>query len=329
MKISFERLQYESESTGFRSEILEKVIYLMDLLRLFSEDSYLKSRIALKGGTALNLFYFDYPRLSVDIDLNYIGSADLDSMREERMQLEKVMEKIILDEGLISKRKPSEHAGGKWILRYPSAVHGMGNLEVDINYISRTPLWPINKLDSFKLGSYQITNIPILDKHEIAGSKLVALFARHASRDLFDAHQILKNHQFDLKKLRLAFVIYGGLSRRDWRTVSIDDLQLDSHEFQNMLIPVLRRSHLSEMNESKKWAKSLLDESKSLLNVLFPFSQEELKFFDKLIEKGEIDPSLICTDEALITKIVDHPGLKWKAINVKKFNAIVRDKSLT
>lgn len=36
----------------------------------------LAHRVALKSGTALNLFLFDLPPLSVDIDFNYIGAAD-------------------------------------------------------------------------------------------------------------------------------------------------------------------------------------------------------------------------------------------------------------
>ncbi len=58
MKISPERLEQEATQTGFRPEILEKVMHLMHLLNHFSEDVFLSSRIALKGGTALNLFYF-------------------------------------------------------------------------------------------------------------------------------------------------------------------------------------------------------------------------------------------------------------------------------
>ena len=70
MKVSKERLSTVAMQTGFRPEILEKVIRLMDLLNGIFNDDYLASRLALKGGTALNLFYFDLPRLSVDIDLN-------------------------------------------------------------------------------------------------------------------------------------------------------------------------------------------------------------------------------------------------------------------
>jgi predicted nucleotidyltransferase component of viral defense system len=69
MIISRETLILEANNTGFRAEILEKVIRLIDLLNAFVQDEFLQSRIALKGGTALNLFHFNLPRLSVDIDL--------------------------------------------------------------------------------------------------------------------------------------------------------------------------------------------------------------------------------------------------------------------
>lgn len=74
MKISKETLQQESKSTGFKIEHLEKVFLLMDLLSDFASFPQLKNKIVLKGGTALNLFFFNLPRLSVDIDLNYIGN---------------------------------------------------------------------------------------------------------------------------------------------------------------------------------------------------------------------------------------------------------------
>ncbi|OGT42686.1 MAG: hypothetical protein A3F13_09490 [Gammaproteobacteria bacterium RIFCSPHIGHO2_12_FULL_40_19] len=143
MLVSTERLYYEAESTGFRPEILEKVIYLIHLLSRFSEDPFLKDRFVLKGGTALNLFCFNYPRLSVDIDINYIGSADREIMLQEKSQIESAIENIVLDEKMIPQRKPSEHAGGKWVIRYPSAVQGQGVIEIDLNYLDRVPLWAI------------------------------------------------------------------------------------------------------------------------------------------------------------------------------------------
>ena len=43
---------------------------------MIPEDYLEKNRLVLKGGTALNLFFFDLPRLSVDIDLNYVGKLE-------------------------------------------------------------------------------------------------------------------------------------------------------------------------------------------------------------------------------------------------------------
>jgi len=63
-------LSREVAATGFSGESLEKVFRLMALLDALNSHPFLKARIVLKGGTALNLFHFDVPRLSVDIDLN-------------------------------------------------------------------------------------------------------------------------------------------------------------------------------------------------------------------------------------------------------------------
>jgi len=85
--------------------------------------------LVLKGGTALNLFFFDLPRLSVDIDLNYIGQLDRQEMLLERPEVEKALEAIFQRDGLSVRRIPEKHAGGKWQLRYASVLGGNGNLD--------------------------------------------------------------------------------------------------------------------------------------------------------------------------------------------------------
>jgi predicted nucleotidyltransferase component of viral defense system len=95
VKISREALLVEAEATGFRAEILEKVIHLIHLLEGFRSHPFLKDRLALKGGTALNLFVFDLPRLSVDIDLNYVGSHEREVMLAERPKLEEAIRMVV------------------------------------------------------------------------------------------------------------------------------------------------------------------------------------------------------------------------------------------
>ena len=57
VRISREKLLAEANATGFRPEVVEKVIHLLNLLEGFQAHPYLKSKLALKGGTALNLFF--------------------------------------------------------------------------------------------------------------------------------------------------------------------------------------------------------------------------------------------------------------------------------
>jgi len=58
MKISKQELLKEAVETGFRPEIMEKVWHLMAILDGINVHPFLKDRLALKGGTALNLFFF-------------------------------------------------------------------------------------------------------------------------------------------------------------------------------------------------------------------------------------------------------------------------------
>ena len=83
MRLTANELAREAAATGFQTEPLEKVILLLELLEAIRSHPFLKERVVLKGGTALNVFKFDVPRLSVDIDLNYIGAVDRDGMLAE------------------------------------------------------------------------------------------------------------------------------------------------------------------------------------------------------------------------------------------------------
>jgi predicted nucleotidyltransferase component of viral defense system len=73
-----------ARATRFDPSNLEKVIRLRQLLIEFQKHPFLQGRLVLKGGTAVNLFYLQLVRLSVDIDLNYIGQLDREEMLRER-----------------------------------------------------------------------------------------------------------------------------------------------------------------------------------------------------------------------------------------------------
>jgi hypothetical protein len=112
---------------------------------------------------------------------------------------------------------PSEHAGAKWRLTYVASAGGSGNLELDVNFMLRPSLWAPKIAQCFAVGSFKAAPVPVLDPHELAAGKLAALLARSANRDIFDAHRLLGASDLDRERLRLAFVVYGGINRKDWR----------------------------------------------------------------------------------------------------------------
>lgn len=318
-------LQREAASTGFRSEVLEKVIRLFELLEGLRSHPFLKGRVALKGGTALNLFVFDVPRLSVDIDLNYIGAVDRETMLAERPRIEKAIEAVCGRLGIQVKRVPDEHAGGKWRLSYTRATGQPGGLEVDVNFLMRSPLWPPVPTDSRLVGSFGVTAVPMLDLHELAAGKLAALFGRTASRDLFDVRELLGSADLDRRRLRLGFVVYGGINRRDWRTVSQDEVDVNPTDIDRQLVPLLRGPIAPPRDEIAKWTEQLVAECRDLLSAVLPLTATEIEFLDRLNDRGEIAPDLLTSDGALQSTIASHPGLRWKALNVRRHRGLGSD----
>ncbi len=311
-----------SDSSGFLPETLEKVLHLLNLLKALSSHPILKGKWVLKGGTALNLFLFKIPRLSVDIDLNYIGAVGRDEMLKDRPRIVQATENVFSREGFMIKRSPNEHAGGKWRLGYQSFTGQPGNLEVDFNYMYRLPLWNIRYADSFLLGDFQIREIPVLDMHELAAGKLAALFARRQARDLFDCYQLFQKQDLCIKRLRIAFIIYGGMNRKDWRDVSVDDIDFEKTELIRMLYPMLDTRLTQSQGKSSYFGDLLVKECREQLSALLPFTKPELTFLDLLLDQGEIVPSLLTDDPGLQERIQQQPLLIWKTQNVKEHKGL-------
>ncbi len=315
-------LNREAATTGFRPETLEKVIRLLDLLDGLRSHPFLKSRIALKGGTALNLFIFDVPRLSVDIDLNYIGGVSRNTMLADRPNVDRAIQAVCGRQGIQVRRTPDDYAGGKWRLSYSTVTGRSGSLELDVNFMLRTPLWPPTISDSRSVGPVAATGVPVVDTHELAAGKLAALFSRNASRDLFDARELLQRGGLDRTKLKIGFVVYGGINRRDWREVSLDDVRADSSEVDQMLVPVLRGGTAPSRDQIATWTERLAADCRTLLASVLPLDEEEREFLNLLNERGEIVPELLTDDAQLQTVIRTHPGLLWKALNVRKHHGL-------
>ncbi len=291
MTISKEELIAAAAENGFRIEILEKVWRLMDVLDGINRHPYLKDRLALKGGTALNLFIFHLPRLSVDIDLNYIGQVDREEMLKERPVVERALEAVFNRNHLRIRRFPVKHAGGKWQLRYESVSGGYGNLEVDLNYMFRIPLFQVRKQQSYLIGGRKTGEVAILDLHELLTKK-----------------------SFDWVLFRTTCVLYGAMGGRDWREVSVDEIHFKEEELRSQLIPVMRKGVFGSQSEWKFWKENMISAIRKGLEQLFPLEENEVEFLHCFFDRGVLEGSLLTSDEEMLDKIGRHPLLRWKLL---------------
>lgn len=312
MHTSREALLRDAKKQGYKPEILDKVYHLLDMFQQFMSVPFLQDRLVLKGGTALNLFYHDtIPRLSVDIDFNYIGSLDRETMLKEKEILNQAIFQIMQQNRLECDRHPTHHAGGKSVWYYNSILGQRGTLEIDINYMYRQPLWPINHRKP-NVVDYSNWQAPVLDIHELAAGKLTALFDRRVSRDLFDAHYLLGQTQLDTEKLRLTFTVYVAMTEISLSELKAETIRYDLTDMKNRLAPVMHQREFPRTRPAlQSWAKKLLDELRERLDIILPFKAHEIEFINQIRHANKIQPELLTDNVGLIEKIQVQPALLW------------------
>jgi hypothetical protein len=145
-------------------------------------------QFAMKGGTALNLFVQDLPRLSVDIDVVFVDhtTSRTEALRQIGAALEEAR-KELNRRGL--QAESSLGALGdesKLFLRRGSHL-----VKVEVNHVFRGTMLPAQARgltpESRRLFTTEV-HVPVLATDELYGSKLVAALHRQHPRDLFDVH---------------------------------------------------------------------------------------------------------------------------------------------
>ena len=309
----------------------------MDLVDDVAAHPYLGDRVALTGGTALAMFVLDAPRLSFDLDLNYIGAVDPDAMKADRPRFEAEMQALFATHGLKLKHRPrpkknrpgretaTDHAGGKWVLQYRTAWGRSDGISVDVNYVRRVPLWPTVHRDSYRLGRWQATGVPVADVHEIAAGKLRAFYDRALPRDLFDVGLIPRIPGLDPARLRTAFVVYGAAAPHDWRPWGQPPPHLGASKLANQIRPALRVDEARRIRP--RFADAYLDELRARAvpaqQMVLPLAPHEQAFVDLVVDHGRVEPDFLTADPGLQARIAAEPWLKWKTHNVRDYQAAV------
>lgn len=307
------------EKTQFNTDNIEKVLRLLEILNEIFAHPVLSNFYALKGGTALNLFYFNIPRLSVDIDLNYQG-LDRSEMLENKKEHEKIFQKLFQEKGYTVKRMPEEHAGGKWRLNYKNIMGQDQNLEVDLAYMLRVPLMPTEIRSSNDFCSFKAQNIRVLNIHELAAGKFCALLSRCKPRDLFDAHLLLHNISWNKQKLRECFTTYAAFNKDDFSQIeALGDVKFDLSQFKAQLIATLPAGSITLSPE--EYLNKLISECREKLDIILPFSDSEKNFLKEVNFTGNIYPEMVSEDESMQMNIRNQPMLAWKCLNVKNYRS--------
>lgn len=309
LRIDRELMESYSTKTGFQVDVVEKVYRLMNLLKEINKVANLKDNLVLKGGTAINFIYFDVPRLSVDIDVDYIGSAKKDRMLRDRKQIDKVLGRLFKKQGF-NQEKRKYYALSQYILNYTNTAGNNDKIKMEINFLNRVPVFkPLQKSFGGFLG-FEKANVSTLQVEELFGRKLRALITRGASRDLYDAYRLLvKKLGIDLNALRKSFIFYL-CCHGDPRKISPNLVErISQKDIKTDLLPLLRKGEKIKAKEMKSKVLPLLEK-------FLTFESNEEKFIEELYDNKNNLPELLFKNLDYNKKLQNHPGVKWRIKNL-------------
>ena len=145
-----------------------------------------ESCFAIKGGTAINLFELDLPRLSVDIDLTFLPVTDRDAaIREINAALVRIAERL-------KERGIAVRMRGTDVSRKMACSTNGAEIKIEPNFILRGTVYPARQLELAPKMSEIVgasAEIAVLSRAELYGGKFCAALDRQHPRDLFDVAQ--------------------------------------------------------------------------------------------------------------------------------------------
>lgn len=306
-----------AKENGFRSETLEKVLRLIDVLDFINNTDELSPYLVLKGGTAINFTIFNLPRLSVDIDLDFSFNCTRDEMLVKRKEIIAIIRRYMeINSYNLSDETKVKYALDSFVFNYNNNFGNKDNLKIEINYMNRTHVYETIKknvsipfLKSFK--------ILTLTKYELYGSKIKALIERCTIRDVYDVYHMLKENffsevEFDLvKKCVIFYMVIGKTTERSFGEV-LTDFEIKINAYMSNNIPQYLSSTLKK--DDKFSMIDAVNSIKKFVLKLMQLKDVELQFIHEF-EKGSYLPELLFDEVDIINRINKHPMALWKISN--------------
>lgn len=271
----------------------DRVSLLLDILPIVAK----RKCFALKGGTALNLFIWEMPRLSVDIDLVYLPISDRDEALKDisanltiiKDELEKILRiKVVLTDN------------AKLVCSKGSTV-----VKVEVNTIIRGSLFDVEEIevvDAVQDEFGKFAAISVLNKAEIYGGKICAALDRQHPRDIFDVSKILDEGKGDFnEKIKEAFMFYLLSHNRPINEILFSHINDKKADFKNQFEGMAKEKF--DYEDFIKISKLLREKISNL------FSDNDKKFILSF-KRGKPEWSLFVKD------ISQFPSIKWKLANI-------------
>jgi predicted nucleotidyltransferase component of viral defense system len=261
--------------------------------------------LAMKGGTAINLFIRDLPRLSVDIDLVYLPR---EHPREQAMaaidaELQRISERVRRLPGVAVQ----SHSGGSGEeVRILVSRGGVG-IKVEVNHVFRGAAYPIVRRRLMPKASALFRRevaASLLDEDEIYGSKLVAAMARQHPRDIFDVMLLLEEGGGITPRMRRAFVVYVAGHNRPMGELLTPRVQPIADIF---------RSEFAGMTTAEVSLEQLEETRRRYLAELPASLDEAERRFLLSMKAGEPQWDLLG-----IPGLAQLPALQWKLQNLQE-----------
>ena len=272
-----------------------------------------ESCFALKGGTAINLFICDFPRLSVDIDLTYLP---LDNRDDALGAIEDGLGRIADNiRRVIQGAKVTAAAGEAGRVQRLQIAAGGVNIKVEVSPVLRGSIMPAVQMaigdpvaDQF---GYVETQVLVAD--ELYAGKLIAALDRQHPRDLFDVMQLLAGGG-STPALMDCFLVYLVSSNRPIAELLDPNLlplqPVFDQQFQGMSLQAVTVDKLDEARARmiQKIRRQLTEKHKAFL----------LSF-----KSGDPDWSLLEH-----TAASELPAVQWKIRNIRKMTPARRAQAL-
>ena len=274
------------------------------LLLTVAPDVFANDIFAMKGGTAINLFVQDMPRLSVDIDVVY---RPWQTQREEALaaingELTAISQRIARL-GIQTRLVRSKDLGDTKLI----VENDTSQVKIEVNVVFRGTVLPVERQPlSARTGDLFGVEFeaPILARDELYAGKLVAALDRQHPRDLFDVWQLYESGGLSDGMVE-CFVLYlAGHNRPPHEVLFGNDKDI-AGEYERAFVG---------MTEVDCSLAILLDVRARVRRELPQRLSTAHKQFLSGLARAEPDWSLVqCQHAAQL------PALRWKLANLETF----------